>query len=197
MTILVSEIGRLPGVDVVADAERLPDNLGRVGALAAALVAKERVVAEIEAQLSRETAELRRLRERDVPEAMDEVGLTKVTTADGSVVDVRRVVAASIPKERLQEALTWLRDNDHGDLIKRKVAVAFGRGADEEAERLVADLRNRGLHAEDNVTVHAQTLSAFCRECLEVGVLLPTDLLGVYVGRRAYVKQPDQKERRP
>jgi len=81
-----------------------------------------------------------------IPEKMRELGLSSISTDDGSKVSIKHKVKASLTKARKEEGFAWLRANGHGSLIK---------------ERTV----------EENV--HPQTLTAFAREQLAQGRTLP------------------------
>ena len=45
-----------------------------------------------------------------------------------------------------------------------------------------------GILAQQNTTIHSQTLRAFVRERVEAGDEFPMDLFGAYVGQRAVIK---------
>lgn len=182
-------------LDFVADARRVVASdaaLANVARLAdeAILLAKKVEWYEEKAKLAKE--ELTRVTNVALPEAMAACRLASFATADGHTVVVKDVVSANIPKTRLAEACDWLRTNGHGDLIKRKLAVALGRGQDALASKAVAALGKLGLAVADSVEVNHQTLSAFVRERTEAGIAVPDDLLGVFRGRVAKVEEPKE-----
>ena len=72
-----------------------------------------------EANLKSQKASLLKLQTTDIPEALQAVGMKGWISSDGSSVVVEPFVSASITKARKDEALAWLDDNGHGDLIKR------------------------------------------------------------------------------
>lgn len=125
-----------------------------------------------------------------LPAALHAHNLSEIKMADGSQVTIQKIVRASIPKNRADEAFAWLETNEHGDLIKHIVSASFGRGEDEAVQAALEALAEAGVYAEDKRTVHPQTLGAFVREQLEVGADLPHDLLGVFVGEVAKIKAP-------
>ena len=62
------------------------------------------------------------------------MGLQKFTLTDGAEISVKPIYAASIPRDRKEEAFQWLRDHEFGDLVKNNVTVTFGRGEDDIAK---------------------------------------------------------------
>lgn len=143
-------------------------------------------VAELEKQLETAREELRDISERRLPEKMDELGMEEFKTTTGLKIKIKEVVRASIPKPRQGEAFHWLRTNGFGGLIKRAVAVKFGKGQDDVAEKLAHDLAEK-YEVEDNASVHPSTLKAFVSEQLTDGREIPLDLFGVHRQRTAII----------
>lgn len=149
---------------------------------------RETEVAEAELVLTKAKESLRDVAERLLPEAMDRVGMTEFSTSTGLRVKIKEDVRASIPKARESEAFQWLRDHNHGSLIKRKVTVEFGRGEDERAGSLEKLLAESGFEFDDKTSVNFQTLGAFVRESLAEGVELPMDVFGVHRQRKSILE---------
>lgn len=161
--------------------------LSQLNALAEQQAEAARVVLQKEKELNEAREVLRDLSERQVPEAMDAVGMAEFTTRSGITIKVAETVRASIPKPMLAKALRWLRDNGHGALIKRTITAQFGKGEEEQANEVLAALQHQGLNLKDDAKVHPSTLSAFVREKLEQGEEVPQDLLGVHRQRVAKI----------
>lgn len=145
-------------------------------------------VAELEAHLNKAREELKDLAERQVPELMDQIGITDFKTATGLQINIVETIRASIPKARAPLAFLWLKENGHAALIKRVVKVAFGRGEDERAEALQKQLAGEEYQVEDDASVHPSTLAAFVREKLRDGEEIPLDLFGVHRQRESKIK---------
>lgn len=172
-----------------APVEASDTDLASVGALAEKAERMADEVAAMEDVLKERKRELRELLERDLPDAMDAVGLSELKTKAGRKLTVKDEVRASIPKAAEAEAFSWLRDTGHEDLIKHEVKVALDRGKDNLAKEITTMLaRDYGVEPSDKETVHPQTLSAWCREQLAQGVELPADILGLYIGRKVTIK---------
>lgn len=148
----------------------------------------EKKIKDKETELSTLKEQHKQVSQTDLPEALAETGLSSIKLLDGSTITINQFYNASIPKDKLDEAFTWLRDNGHEDLIKNTVTCDFGRGEDSEAKVLKETLTNSGLSYTDKVAVHPMTLKAFVREQVESGQNLPLDLLGVYIGQKSIIK---------
>jgi len=85
-----------------------------------------------------------KLSESDIPNLMQKAGVKQIKLTDGSSVEIKPYYGARIPASRTEEAFDWLRENQHGDLIKNNVTLTFGRNEDNSAKSLVDELRNKG-----------------------------------------------------
>ena len=115
--------------------------------------------------------------------------MSELKLTDGQKISVQTYYSASIPKDKINDALDWLRDNGHGDLIKNTVSIDYGKGEDNVAADMKQKLREAGQSFTDKTGVHPQTLKAFAREQTESGKNLPLDLLGVYIGQKTVIKE--------
>lgn len=181
--------------DLVADATRSTGSvelLGAVGELSQRLEKALEKKAWYEAKVKEAAVEIEQLVATDLVNAMDACNMKKFTTIGGTLIEVTQVVAGSIPAKNLTEALAWLRTHKHEGLIKTALSISLGKGETALAETVKAQLTALGVKVESKETVHAQTLGAWAREMMSRGQSLPQDLLGIYVGRRATVKQSRQ-----
>lgn len=150
-------------------------------------------IAELQKELDDTMIILRQIQERDLPEAMSQAGVEDYTLTGGKKVAIDTKIVASPTKAQQPEMLDWLESNEHEDLIKHEIKVAFGKGEFDRAERLLA-----WVHAnmpkqkiDDKKYVHPQTLSAFVREQMKDQVDLP-DAFGVVVLRKSIISRPKQ-----
>ena len=149
----------------------------------------EQRVADLELELKETKRELRKVSEDLLPAALQEHGVTELKMDDGSEISVTPYYSASIAKDRAEEAFQWLTVAGHGSLIKNHVTAAFGRGEDNLAKDLLAELEQRGLQTQTKVWVEPMTLKSFVKEQVEKGENLPYDLLGIFVGQRAKIRR--------
>jgi len=150
-------------------------------------LALEQRIADLEQELKDAKREHRKVAEDLLPAAMEEFGLSELRMDDGSEIKVTPYYSASIAKDRADEAFHWLTEAGHGSLIKNHVTAAFGRGEDNLAKDLLAELDQRGMATQTKTWVEPMTLKSFVKEQVEKGENLPHDLLGIFVGQRAKI----------
>ena len=152
-------------------------------------IALEKRIADLELELKDAKRDHRKVAEDLLPAALQEYGVTELKMEDGSEISVAPYYNASIAKDRMDEAFQWLIEAGHGSLIKNHVTAAFGRGEDNSAKDLLAELEQRGMQTQTKTWVEPMTLKSFVKEQVEKGENLPYDLLGVYVGQRAKIRR--------
>jgi hypothetical protein len=129
------------------------------------------------------------LTDYDLPDVMQEIGLTNFTLADGSKLEIKATYGARIPVEHREAAFAWLQEKGYDDIIKNMVSVPFGRGEDSSATEFMELAQKSGYLPDQKKEVHPQTLKAFVKEQLEKGTPVPMDLFGVFTGHRATIKR--------
>lgn len=122
------------------------------------------------------TERLNRVMLEDLPLAFDAAGIKRLDLPDGTVVQVKSMVTANIKAENKGDAHGWLRKNKFGAIIKNVVKIAFGKGEDKNAAKVVAMLKKAKIPYERSEAVHPQTLGAFVREQLGAGKALPASI---------------------
>jgi len=162
------------------------DGVSRLAADAANL---EKEISSAEQLLKDKKQALHKITDEQLPEALEEMGLQKFTLTDGAEISVKPIYAASIPKDRKEEAFQWLRDHEFGDLVKNNVTVTFGRGEDETAKEFVGLCGSQGFVPSQLEKVEPMTLKAWLRERVEAGDPIPLDLFGAFISQRATIKR--------
>lgn len=167
----------------------LGDNvLASITALSREAREAAQVVQEAEEALRAAQSAYKDIVQRQLPELMKEAGQLRLKTLDGVQLTLEEQVRASLPKDRMIEALAWLRSNGHGAVIKNVVSASFGKGEEAQAEKAAAVLQRNNFHPERRETVHPQTLAALVREMLADGTDVPLDLLGVHLQTEVKMK---------
>jgi hypothetical protein len=179
-------------LDVEAGPDATDAQLKRVSTLALRQLEIKREIEEIEEQLEKKNSELKINAESDLPEAMTTCGLQEVTIAGGATVELKRVVAASIPAEMLPEALAWLKEHKAESIVKHTITCEFGKGEDKVFKAILKKLGavKPPLKLTTKSGVHAQTLGAFVREKDKAGVVVPEKTFGIFRVTKAEVKPP-------
>jgi len=160
--------------------------LNQLQQLAEAQAAVEAEMADLDARLTKAREKHRDLAERQVPELMDQIGMTEFKTTTGLKITVAEKIRAAIPKAKAPLAFHWLKENGHAAMIKRVVSVSFGKGEDEKAQDFCKTLSEE-YEYDDKASVHPSTLAAFVKEKLESGEEVPLDLFGVHRQRASKI----------
>lgn len=124
-----------------------------------------------------------------LPQALEAARVTSFKTTDGLAIESTEIVSGSLSEPKRVAGIKWLREHGHAGLVKTFVSVQFMKGQEELAVKARAALTKLGVEVDLKESVHAETLKAWARECLKAGVKFPADMLGLYVGTRATVKQ--------
>ena len=142
----------------------------------------------IEDNLKSKNDEIRVLSEQEIPNLMQEAGVSEFKLADGSSVSIKPFYAAKIPVSKTDEAFQWLTGNGYGDLIKNTVSLNFGKSEDNLANSLVEDLKSKGHNVSQKKKVAPQPFKAFVKEAIQNGQNVPMDLFGVYISNKTTIK---------
>ena len=165
------------------------DQLDSISKLANEAASLERKIADTEQLLKDHKQSLHKITDEQLPEALETMGLQKFTLKDGAEIAVKPIYAASIPKDRKEEAFQWLRDHEFGDLVKNNVTVTFGRGEDTIAKDFVNMCGAQGFTPSQLEKVEPMTLKAWLRERVEAGAAVPLALFGAFISQRATIKR--------
>lgn len=190
----MNDVLKMAQADVSADEANIPeDKLEKIRHFGEQQRRLAKVIADLENNLTLTKEKLRRVMEQDLPEAMDDVGMTTFTLDDGTKITVKPFYSASIPEDRKEEAFEWLKQHEFDGMIKAEVKVNFGKGEFEVAQSFLNFIRGfneKAIDPEYKENVHWQTLRAFVKEQVEGGNPLPLDMFGVFIGRKAELKLP-------
>ena len=152
------------------------------------LRAVEDNISDAEQHLKALKAEKQKLSVENIPALMDEMGVERLDV-DGVTVTRKMMVHASIPKDRKDEALGWLRSEGLDDIIKNDVTCSFGKGEDNIAGDVLGMLQERGYDASAKTYVHPMTLKAFVKERMESGKPIDLDMFGAFVANAAEIRR--------
>lgn len=150
---------------------------------------KEKKISNLEQELKDRKKDLLKLTDEELPNILNELGLTSFKLEDGSSISVKQTYGASIKVENRPAAYQWLRDNGYDDIIKNQIICVFARGEDEKANSFKETAEKEGYIPQQKTEIHPQTLRAFVKERVENGDEFPMELLGVYIGQRAMIRR--------
>jgi len=192
-------------IDLLEDVAPASNELGAIANLAEMMKVVEDEINLHESLLKQKKQELKKLAEQDLPELMQELNIKNFTMSNGSKVEVKDVISASVPsqgaidrakddhKQELeilqQQCFDWLRGNGLGSIIKNSVEVQFGGSEDEACNGFTKELQDRQIYYKRALAVHPATLTSVIKERLSEGKEVPHDLFRVYTGRRATIRR--------
>lgn len=160
------------------------------------LIAAAKKQQELEYDISSIEAELKSLKERHrkqsqeiVPNMMAELEIESFTLDNGYKVSIKDSYLASIPEANLYACFEWLRQNNLDGIIKTVVAANFGKGEDQEAQKVLDMLTEAGIVADVKSTIHPQTLKAFVKERITKGLEFDLDLFGASVVKTTVISK--------
>jgi hypothetical protein len=102
------------------------DGIQTIAVLAESQVDLEEQIEELNNQLKVVKEKHRRISEEQLPEALQEAGVSEFKLKDGTKVSTSTYYSARITPDNKEEAFKWLRENRFADLIKNTVSVSFG-----------------------------------------------------------------------
>jgi len=152
-------------------------------------VCLEEQIEELNNQLKVVKEKHRRISEEQLPEALQEAGVSEFKLKDGTKVSTSTYYSARITPDNKEEAFNWLRENRFADLIKNTVSVSFGRDEDDAARELLKELNSTGMNTAQKEWVEPMTLKAFVREQVEKGTDLPYETFNIYIGQKSKIKR--------
>ena len=148
---------------------------------------KEIVTKKTELSVVEDRANL--LQERVIPDLMQEAGVSSLKLTNGSSVEVKPSIKASITLDNAEKAYLWLRENGHGDMIKNTLTASFNKEEDGKASHLMKLFEEQGYNYQRKEKVEPMTLKAFVSEQIERGKNVPMDLFSVYISNKTTIKQ--------
>lgn len=165
------------------------DKIAGISRLAAEYLTAEGEVDRLEKQLKAAKSRFDNIRDKLLPEAMDNAQTKGFTLHDGRKLTLGEEMTCSVPEKRKQEILKKLRDDGRGDLISNVLSVEIDKGKDNMAGDLEAQARELGFEPERKESVNTGTLKALLKKLVEDGEEVDLGFYGAHLVRRAKIKQ--------
>ena len=141
----------------------------------------ESEIAKLEELVKHKKQQADKIGSEIIPNLLAEQGLSSLKLADGSSIDIRKSYNCTIKKDEMESAYNWLRNNGLGDLIKNEVAVQFGKGEDNKAEKFLSLAVQESYEPTQKQKVEPMTLKALYRERIEAGLDMPSQFFNIFV----------------
>jgi|WetSurMetagenome_2_1015567.scaffolds.fasta_scaffold140631_2 hypothetical protein len=119
-------------------------------------------------ELSTLTTEQLRLGRDVIPTLLRSRGLSDIRLKDKTKVIVKEDMSVTVPDEKKQAFMDWLKIRDEMDIVK--LLVSFKRMPQSQQDELFALLDGSGFEYEHEEGVHPQTLKKYFKELLGVGI---------------------------
>lgn len=158
--------------------------------MAATLREKLAAVTRAEDDLAEAQRDLAHFQMVVIPEAMQLAGVAEFSLKDGTKLFVKDDIKASITKDNAGYAYAWLRQNNHGAVIKTAYVVDLRALTDKQREELRKWINDEyEIVPEQTESVHPSTLKSLVKELLEGGTTLPPSI-SVFQFKKAELKEP-------
>lgn len=169
---------------------QMPSNneVKEIAALAERQLLQQHAVESLENDLKYAQAALRQTQEVDLPNAMQQAGVSEIKLPTGEKITIKDGITASVPKDRKQEVCQWLRLHGFGDIVSMDIKLSFGRGEEKEADKVARRLADEGLHPECITDVNTARLKALISEQLAKGKEVPLEMFGAIQWTKAIIK---------
>ena len=142
----------------------------------------DKTIEELEETIKEFKKERAIVSEETIPQQMQELGISDTTMADGSKITIKEGFHCRIPKDKIEQAHAYLRQEDLGDIIKNQVITSFGTGEDNMAGDLAGHIQDAyGITPDVKESVHPSTLKATLKKRHEEGLSDPDDLFGIFI----------------
>lgn len=184
-----------PAVDVMEDVKaQTPGNqsLAEVSRLAQQLIDAESQVEEFQARLKQAQVAVMELKQRQLPDTMQELGIKSFKLTSGAEVKVEPFFRCSLAGKAKEAAITWLKETEQDGLLTREITVPFGKGELDRSKALHEALLKKGYAAALTESVNTASFKKLVRESLEAGLNPPLDTMGVFQGKEAVIIPPKQ-----
>ena len=168
--------------------------LAEISALAKMQIALEDLIAEMKVKVAEKEAELKKLVEVTIPNAMDAVSMSAYSLDTGESVTIKPDVFASIYAAKTEEAADWMEKNGFGDSVKDKIEVQLMMGQRNIAPEFLKLAIQLGVSASEKLTVHPGTLKSLVKEQREKGVEFPSNLFSIHDVKKSIIKRPKVKK---
>lgn len=149
----------------------------------------EKHIALLEGDLKVTKEAQRKQSQEIVPNMMAELEINSFELDNGYKVSIKDSYIASIPEANIYACFEWLRQNSLDGIIKTVVAANFGKGEDQQAQKVLDLLTEAGVVADSKSTIHPQTLLAFIRERVKKGLPIDLDLFGASVVKTTVISK--------
>lgn len=152
------------------------EQLQNITELAKRQIAAERLVSSAQGSLDEAKRNLRRINENLLPDAMTEIGMQKFTLSDGTSIDIKEAIRASISEANRPAAYQRLKEQGHEAIIRKSITITFSPGEENIYEKVIEFLDINDIDYDGRSVIHPQTLTAWVKNQLREGNPVPEEI---------------------
>lgn len=152
------------------------EQLKEITALAHRQLSAERTVDNSQASLDEAKRNLRRINENLLPDAMTEIGMDQFRLTDGTEIDVKEAIRASISEKNRPGAYQWLHENGHAAIIRKSITLTFSPGEEALYDSVVSFLDDNNIEFDGRSAINHNTLRAWVTNQLREGNTVPDEI---------------------
>lgn len=170
------------------DSANTDSGLAALSALASRANQVDIEVARAEDQLKKLKEDQVDLKQRRIPDLMEELGLASFTTKSGLPVSVKEKVRARLTDATRDQAVAWFKDQNLERMVKNEFKLSLDKGnevvdketGESQVSNLLKVLDKLGLPYTNKKNVHPSSLAAFIKQRDAAGEATPEDLFNIY-----------------
>lgn len=190
--------------DLAGEEPELPEELlKRITTVVKRQLDLEAAQKQAEELLKEVKTALERVRDKMLPDLLEEGGVTSLTLANGATVEVTTAIRASLGRsknpEKADKAIKWLVKNGYAHLVSHDFTIPLTAGQGELSDALKKKLgklseelskenEEWSIDFVDKEDVNAKRLSSWVDKSLKEGIEIPEDLFNVFRQRAAKIK---------
>lgn len=171
--------------------EPTASELKEISVLAERQIDLENQLAALQVQVDDIVSKIRHIEETALPDIMARVGMKTFTLTDGSSVQIKDMVFASIRADQMDPAVEWLNQKGFGGVIKDQISCNLGKGNTIKAKKILDFIEYLGIQgAEEKLSVHAQSLKSLIVEQRKKGLQFPETIFSIANIKKAIIERP-------
>lgn len=155
----------------------------------------ELVIHELKNKTKRKEAELRNILEVRIVDIMDEVGMASFTTSNGYEINIKPSIRISITNANRPDIVKWLKEKNHGGMVKDHVTISFGPHQQKEIEEFLKLPILEDLDSKRTADINTNSIKAFLKKMVEEDSNFPLSVFNASKHREAKIKSPKRSKK--
>lgn len=180
---------KMSDLDELAEAGQKPStDLSDIRALALKQLELEADLAKAEQVVKDAKADLRKIKEGDLPAALKAAGIPSFTLENGMEVSYKEDLKISVPVSRKAAIIAKMKEWGFGENVSNKIVIDLGRGNDNAVKALTATAEEMGVDMTVTEDIPTGTVKKALRERIKEGKNDDLAFFGAFDFTQATVK---------